>query len=53
MTVLCGLGGLELEAVGGGRRGDVSVEVEAMADIGVFFFLLSSFLISLRQLRAT
>ena len=32
MTFLCGLGGLELEAVEGSKRGDVSVEAEAMAD---------------------
>ena len=31
VTVLGGLGEWELESVGGGRSGDVSVEVEAMA----------------------
>ena len=31
VTVLCGLGEWELESVGGGRSGDVSVEVEAIA----------------------
>lgn len=34
MTVLCGLGAVELEGVGGGgRSGDVSVAVEAMASV--------------------
>ena len=34
MTVLCGLGAVELEGVGGGgRSGDVSVAVEAMASL--------------------
>ena len=31
MTVLCGLGAVELEDIGGGRSGDVSVEMEAIA----------------------
>ena len=31
VTVLCGLGAVELEGVGGGRSGDVSVEAEAIA----------------------
>ena len=33
VTVLCGLGGLGLEGVGGGKSGDVSVEAEAIAGI--------------------
>ena len=44
VTVLCGLGGLEFEAVGGGRRGDVSVGAEAMADNEVLFFLDASYM---------
>lgn len=36
VTVLCGLGDVELEGVGGGRSGDVSAEVEAIADMRVF-----------------
>ena len=31
MTVLEGFGEAEIEGVGGGRRGDVSVEVEGIA----------------------
>ena len=31
VTVLCGFGGLEVEDVGGCRRGDLSVETEAIA----------------------
>lgn len=31
VTVLCGLGEVELEGVGEGRSGDVSVEVEDIA----------------------
>lgn len=31
VTVLCGFGGLEVEDVGGGRSGDLSVESEAIA----------------------
>ena len=31
VTVLCGFGGLEVEDVGGGRSGDLSVEAEAIA----------------------
>ena len=31
MTVLCGLGAVEVEGIGGGRSGDVSVEVEVIA----------------------
>ena len=31
VTVLCGLGAVELEGVGGGKSGDVSVEAEAIA----------------------
>ena len=37
MTVLCGLGEVELEDVGGGRSGDVSVEVEAIAGMRLLF----------------
>ena len=37
VTVLCGLGELELEDVGGGRSGDVSVEDEAMVGTEVWF----------------
>lgn len=31
VTVLCGLGEVELEGAGGGKSGDVSVEAEAIA----------------------
>lgn len=37
MTVLCGLGEVELEGAGGGRSGDVSVEAEAIADMRLWF----------------
>ena len=33
VTVLWGLGGVELEGVGCGRSGDVSVELEGMAGV--------------------
>ena len=36
VTVLCGLGELELEGVGGGRSGDVSVEDEAIVGTQVW-----------------
>ena len=36
VTVLCGLGGVELEGVGGGRSGDVSLEVEAIAGMSSY-----------------
>ncbi len=37
VTVLCGLGELELEAFGGGRRGDDSAAAEAITGMsGVF-----------------
>ena len=37
VTVLCGLEGLELEGVGGGKSGDVSVEAEAIAGMKLLF----------------
>lgn len=39
VTVLCGLGEVELEGVGGGRSGDVSVEVEAIAGMRQMFLM--------------
>ena len=41
VTVLCGLEAVELEGVGGGRSGDVSVEAEAIAvaDTRLFFYI--------------
>ena len=36
VTVLCGLADVELEGVGGGRSGDVSVEVEAIAGMSSY-----------------
>ena len=41
VTVLCGLGEGELEDVGGGKRGDASVEVEAMAGTTTYEALIS------------
>lgn len=37
VTVLCGLGEEEVEDVGGGSRGDVSVEAEAMAGTTIIY----------------
>lgn len=37
VTVLCGLEGLGLEGVGGGKSGDVSVEAEAIAGMKTLF----------------
>lgn len=39
VTVLCGLGAVEREGVGGGRSGDVSVEAEAIADTRLFSYI--------------
>ena len=40
VTVLCGLGAVELEGVGGGKSGDVSVEAEAIAaDTRLFSYI--------------
>lgn len=36
MTVLCGLGGWEVDGVGGGRSGEVSVEAEAITGLKGF-----------------
>lgn len=38
VTVLCGLGGLELDGAGGGRSGDVSVGGEAIAGTSYCFW---------------
>ena len=37
VTVLCGLEGLGLKGVGGGKSGDVSVEAEAIAGMKTLF----------------
>lgn len=43
VTVLCGLGGMELEGVECGRSGDVSVEVEAIRGMRPIFLTRSTY----------
>lgn len=43
VTVLCGLLEVELESVGGGRSGDASVEVEAIAGMKLLSLTQSTY----------
>lgn len=49
MTVLCVLGEWEVEGVGGGRSGEVSVEVEAIAGLKGFFLIRLRYILSYRS----